>query len=97
MQPGPGDKKLVRVIIFHQPYTLRATGEAHETEEHAASVDALMNQIAAKSTNADASRVAVLAALHLADKLRRLEEQISDFSERAGRLSDLAADIASED
>lgn len=79
------DKRLVRVTILQQTYTLRSSGEPGETEALAQYVDDLMNQIAARSGGSDTGRVAVLAALHLADRLRSVEKQL------AGRDSDLAA------
>ena len=82
------EKKLVRVTIFQQPYTLRSSGEAGETEALAEAVDALMNQIASRSAGADAARVAVLACLHLADQVRQLER---DYDGLTARIQDLDA------
>ena len=55
------DKRLVRVTILQQPYTLRSSGEPGETEALAHYVDDLMSQIAARGGGSDTSRVAVLA------------------------------------
>lgn len=87
MDSGAPDRQLVRVVIFQQPYTLRATGDPGETELLAETVDSLMNQIATRSASADSTRVAVLAALHLADRLRQLERDISALQSRAERAS----------
>ena len=38
---GAADKKVVRVVIFQQPYTLRSAGTPGETESLAAGVDQL--------------------------------------------------------
>ena len=54
----------------------------------AASVDELMLSIAAKAPNADSTRIAVLACLHLADKLRTLESDLSQLKERVDRKSE---------
>jgi cell division protein ZapA len=81
MDPPSPDKKPVRVTIFHQPYTLRASDPA-ALQEIADSVDQLMASIAASAPSADALRVAVLACLHLADQLRGLESQISELRRR---------------
>lgn len=83
MDSGAPDKQLVRVVIFQQPYTLRASGDPAETEALAASVDSLMNQIANRSANAEPARVAVLAALHLADRLANLQRELADLQARA--------------
>ncbi|QOY90236.1 cell division protein ZapA [Paludibaculum fermentans] len=75
MDAGSNEKKLVRVTIFQQPYTLRSSGESGDTEALAHAVDDLMNQIATRSAGADPTRVAVLACLHLADKVRQREQE----------------------
>jgi cell division protein ZapA len=70
------DKQSVRVTILSRPYTLRVAGDPREVEAVAASVNELMLSIAGKAPDADSTRIAVLACLHLADKLRALEKQI---------------------
>jgi cell division protein ZapA len=76
------DKQAVQVNIFHQMYTLRAAGNEQEVQELADSVDELMNAIAARSASADSLRVAVLACLHLADRLRGLECELNQLKQR---------------
>jgi cell division protein ZapA len=51
-------------------------------EEVAASVNELMLSIAAKAPNADSTRIAVLACLHLADRMRTLERDLSQLKQR---------------
>jgi cell division protein ZapA len=84
----PSEKSTVRVTILGQSYTLRAQGDPKEVEELARSVDDLMHNIAAKSPNADSSRVAVLACLHLADKLSSLERDLGALKQRIERKSE---------
>ena len=72
----------VRVIIFNQSYTLLANEEADRVEELAHMVDDLMSSIAAKAGNVDSVRVAVLACLHLADRFRMLERELTDLKQR---------------
>ena len=79
------EKHPVRVTILNQPYTLLAGEDAHEVEELAHSVDELLHSIAAKATTADATRVAVLACLHLADQLRAVEQDLNNLKQRVGR------------
>ena len=69
------DKQSVRVTILSRPYTLRVAGDPREVEAVAASVNDLMLSIAARVPDADTTRIAVLACLHLADKLRALERE----------------------
>ena len=82
MESGNPEKKQVRVTIFNQPYSLRTTGEESETQELARVVDELMTAIARRSGNLDTARVAVLACLHLADRLRSLERDLEEFRRR---------------
>lgn len=64
------DKKQVRVNILNQSFTLITSGDPREMIDLANQVDELMNSIARRSPNLDSTRVAVFAALHLADQLR---------------------------
>ena len=70
------DKQSVRVTILSRPYTLRVAGDPREVEAVAASVNNLMLSIAGRVPDADTTRIAVLACLHLADKLRALEREL---------------------
>jgi len=84
---GTPEKQPVRVTILSRPYTLLATGDPREVEEVAATVDELMLSIAARAPNADSTRIAVMACLHLADKLRVLERDLSEWKQRVDRKS----------
>jgi len=81
-------KSTVRVTILGQSYTLRAQGDPAEVERLAQSVDELMHSIALKSPNSDSSRVAVLACLHLADRLSSLERDLGALKQRVDRKSE---------
>jgi cell division protein ZapA len=87
MEGGASEKQPVRVTILSRPYTLLTTGDPQEVEEVAARVNDLMLSIAAKAPNADSTRIAVLACLHLADKLQTLERDLSLLKERVDRKS----------
>ena len=76
------EKQSIQVTIFHQTYTLRAAGNDQEVQELADTVDQLMTEIASKASNADPLRVAVLACLHLADRLRTIERDLNDLKKR---------------
>jgi len=82
MESSTPERQPVRVTILSRPYTLLATGDPREVEEVAASVDELMLSIAAKAPSADSTRIAVLACLHLADKLRALERDLDRLKQR---------------
>jgi cell division protein ZapA len=73
------EKQPVRVTILSRQYTLLASGDPREVEQVAAIVDELMTSIDAKLQSADPTRIAVLACLHMADKLRRLEQEVQQL------------------
>src|SRR5579863_3969103 len=81
------DRKTVRVTIYNQPYTLAVADDVGEVEALARSVDELMTDIAQRAGNVDGTRVAVLACLHLADRLRGIERELSDLKNRVGEKS----------
>jgi cell division protein ZapA len=87
------EKQPVRVTILSRPYTVLTSGDPREVEEVAASVDDLMLSIAARAPNADTTRIAVLACLHLADKLRMLERDLNSLKLRVDRKSEEFAGI----
>jgi cell division protein ZapA len=72
----------VTVTIFGQRYTLRSEGAAGEIEALAADVDARMREAAAGLSGAPADRVAILAALNLADELARERRARTEEGER---------------
>jgi len=78
----PAERKSVRVTIFNQTYSLLATEEAGEVEALAHSIDELMTDIAHRAGNVDGNRVAVLACLHLADRVRAMERELAQLKSR---------------
>jgi cell division protein ZapA len=81
MSPAPAEKKPVKVTIFNQTYTIVSSDDPEEIERLAQTVDELM-RIYAKAGNIDATRIAVLASLHLADQIRNTERELSALKER---------------
>jgi cell division protein ZapA len=71
----------VRVNIFNHTYTVLTAGDPDDTLQAAHEVDELMSQIARRAGNLDATRTAVLACLHLADRLRTIERQLATLRE----------------
>ena len=88
MESSTPERQTVKVTILSRPYTLMVAGDPRETEEVAASVNELMLSIAGKAPNADSTRIAVLACLHLADKLRLRERDLSRLQARVDRKSE---------
>src|SRR5579863_4996023 len=93
MDTTPPEKQAVRVTILSRNYVVRTTGDPHEVEEVARSVDELMLNIAGRAPNADSTHIAVLACMHLADRLRSLERDLSQLKQRVDRKSGEFADM----
>jgi cell division protein ZapA len=67
---------LVHVQIFGQTYAVRAGTDPGYVEKLAAHVDSQMNEVSRSSGAVDSVRVAVLAALNIADEAFRLREEV---------------------
>ena len=80
-------KQPVRVHIFNQTYTLLADGDPGEVEAVAHQIDELMVTIASRAGTGDSTRVAVLACLHLADRLRSTETQLHQLEDKSARIA----------
>ena len=76
------ERKTVKVTIFNQSYSLAATEEPGEVEAIAHTVDEIMTSIASRAGNVDHQRVAVLACLHMADRMRAMEKELHELKSR---------------
>jgi len=82
---------LVHVEIFGQTYAVRGADPAH-VEKLAGYVDGQMREVSRAGGTVDSMRIAVLAALNLADECFRLKDEVAraegavrDRVERLGR------------
>jgi cell division protein ZapA len=87
MDAAESRKQTVRVTILNQVYTVVTAGDPDETVQVAHEVDELMSSIARRGGNLDSTRTAVLACLHLADKLRHSEAKLNALRESADQRS----------
>ncbi len=81
MDPDPTN--YVTVEIYDQTYHLSGQ-DAEHIRKLAAQVDAKMRAVAAQGRTVDSLRVAVLAALNLADELLQAQESPSGAAARVG-------------
>jgi cell division protein ZapA len=88
-------KQAVRVQIFNQSYSLLVDGDPAEAQHLAHEIDELMYSISSRSPG-DSTRVAVLACLHLADKLRAAEKQLQIFEDKSERIATLLEEVLEE-
>ena len=69
------EPKSVTVTIYGQAYTLRGGAESDYVQEVAAFVDERMREIADTSSVASTAKVAILAAVNIADELMREQQK----------------------
>jgi cell division protein ZapA len=96
---GNGTSTSVRVDIYDQSYHLRGTDPEH-IAQLAEYVDTKMRLISQQASTVDSLKVAVLAALNIADEFhmlkRQYEEATQDYTARAGHLAEALDEILEE-
>jgi cell division protein ZapA len=99
------DENSITVDIYDQTYRLNGNDREY-IERLAATVDAKMRAVASQGRTVDSLRVAVLAALNLADELARLEQRcaaagsgdnVAAIRSRAHSLSGLLDQVLGEE
>jgi cell division protein ZapA len=80
--------KIIEVEIYGQKYKIRVKGEEDEKYiSHLTSyVDQKMHEIAVKSKSSDLTKIAVLAALNIADDFFLSQKKIDQLNEVIGRM-----------
>lgn len=63
----------IRVEIYNQTYSIRSDGDGEYIMRLADFVDRRMREISSGTLTVDSLKVAILAALHIADELHRLK------------------------
>lgn len=63
----------VKVEIYNQTYNIRSDGDTEYIIQLAEFVDSRMREISSGTLTVDSLKVAILAALHIADELHRLK------------------------
>jgi len=69
----------VQVEIFGQTYSIKAANDREYIRELAAFVDARMKEVQKGTGTSDGYKIAILAALNIADELNRLRSQHDAF------------------
>ena len=98
-QNGTATAPSVRVDIFDQNYNLRGTDPdyVHQLAQY---VDAKMRAVAEQTTTIDSMRLAVLAALNIADEYhilkRKYDSIASDLSRRTSALEGALEEVLKE-
>ena len=63
----------IRVEIYNQTYNIRSDGDTEYIIQLAEFVDSRMREISSGTLTVDSLKVAILAALHVADELHRMK------------------------
>jgi cell division protein ZapA len=84
----PDKSSPVYVEIFGQSYAVRAGAETGYVERLAARVDAEMREVSRAGGIVDSMRIAVLAALNVADECERLRDEVAALKRRASALAE---------
>ncbi len=95
------EAKSVTVTIFGQSYTLKGGAEPDYVQEIAAFVDKRMQEVARNSSVGSTSKVAILAAVNIADELFREQqkriETLATLEDRSLQITHLLAREVGED
>lgn len=93
---SPGDTSgtpTIRVEIYNQIYNIRSDGDSDYVTQLAEFVDHRMREISSGTLTVDSLKVAILAALHIADELHRLkrlhEQADSQLATRSAECADM--------
>ena len=85
----------IRVEIYDQSYTVRSDGDANYLKQLAEYVDERMREISSGTLTVDSRKVAILAALYIADELHQLrrshevaDEQLATRSTECSEMLD---------
>ena len=83
----------IKVVIYNQTYTLRSDHDPAYVQELADYVNERMGEIARATMTVDSLRVAILAALQIADELHQARKETEDtdkeIADRSSRYADL--------
>lgn len=63
----------IRVEIYNQTYSIRSDGDNEYIQDLAEYVDSKMREISSGTMTVDSLKVAILAALHIADEFQQLK------------------------
>ena len=67
-------EQTIRVEIYNQTYSIRSDGDNEYIQNLAEYVDSKMREISSGTLTVDSLKVAILAALHIADEFYQLKQ-----------------------
>src|ERR1051325_3320402 len=85
-------EQTIRVEIYNQTYSIRSDGDNEYILDLAEYVDSKMREISSGTLTVDSLKVAILAALHIADEFYQLKNaQAQTDAQLAARSSECSA------
>ena len=86
-------EQTIRVEIYNQTYSIRSDGDNEYIQDLAGYVDGKMREISSGTMTVDSLKVAILAALHIADEyyqLKHAQAQVdSQLATRSSECSEM--------
>ena len=83
----------IRVEIYNQTYNIRSDGDNEYIMRLAEFVDSKMREISSGTLTVDSLKVAILAALHIADEYHRLKNELEQNDAQLASRSAECADM----
>ena len=77
-------EQTLRVEIYNQTYSIRSDGDNEYIQNLAAYVDSKMREISSGTMTVDSLKVAILAALHIADEYYQLKHTQAQVDSQLG-------------
>jgi cell division protein ZapA len=89
----PKSQDGIRVEIYDQEYHMRGDLDPKYIQKLASFLDQKMRSIAARTHTVDSLRVAVLAALNLADEYHQLKARYEVIDQKVGEFSEVLDEL----
>lgn len=80
-------EQTIRVEIYNQTYSIRSDGDNEYIQNLAEYVDSKMREISSGTMTVDSLKVAILAALHIADEFYQLKHTQANIDTQLGTRS----------
>ena len=86
-------EQTIRVEIYNQTYSIRSDGDNEYIHDLAEYVDSKMREISSGTMTVDSLKVAILAALHIADEYYQLRHSQTLSDEQLGTRSSECSEL----
>ena len=87
------EREGIKVEIYDQSYVMKGELDEEYVQALARMVDAKMRSIATRTRTVDTLRVAVLAAMNIADECQQLRSKMARVEQKVAECSDVLDDL----